>query len=87
MSKVVYGGRVGVPRDGERVCPSCNGTGHDPVVGYQLIGGCDRCDGTGVVHDLRVGDKEPIPKPKLNIRPNAPIDNRPSFQPSRGPKK
>lgn len=33
--------------------------------------------------NVKVGDKLPLPKRKLDIRPNAPIDNRPSFSPSR----
>lgn len=36
---------------------------------------------------LRIGDVVPLPPRKLDIRPNAPIDNRPSFQPCRGPRK
>jgi hypothetical protein len=34
---------------------------------------------------VRVGDKLPLKKPKLRIRPNAPIDNRSSFKPARKP--
>lgn len=64
--------------DGERVCPSCNGCGHDPKFGYQPMGGCDRCQGTGVVNDLRIGDREPMPKRKLDIRPSSNADDKAS---------
>lgn len=40
---------VGVPIEGEKVCPICDGTGSDPLVGYQPMGGCDSCHATGVV--------------------------------------
>lgn len=49
MGKPVTGGRVGVPRKGERKCPDCGGTGVDPEFGYRLMGGCERCSSTGVV--------------------------------------
>lgn len=55
MSGLVYGGKVGVPRKGERKCPDCNGTGVNQAIGYQLMGGCERCSATGVV-------PEPTPK-------------------------
>lgn len=81
--------RVGVPIEGERKCPRCRGVGRTAAdvarASHTCMAGCDRCEGTGVVPQLRVGDQEPVPKRKLVIRPNAPIDNRPSFQPSRGP--
>lgn len=49
MSSIRSAGFVGVPGDGERVCPHCDGSGVDPAIGYQLMGGCDRCSATGVV--------------------------------------
>ena len=85
MSDLKSTGRVGMPRSGEERCPSCNGAGRVP--GNGLMGGCDCGAGTGVVVALRIGDKVPMPERRLVIRPNAPIDNRPTFTPSRGPKK
>ena len=46
--KLVTGGFVGVPREGEEVCGHCNGTGHDPEFPLDRFGGCDVCEGTGV---------------------------------------
>jgi hypothetical protein len=34
---------------------------------------------------VRVGDKLPYKRPKLKIRPNAPVNNRSSFTPARKP--
>ena len=39
-------GRVGVPKDGERVCWQCKGAGK---TGPGPFDGCDRCAGTGVL--------------------------------------
>lgn len=36
---------------------------------------------------VKVGDKMPLPKQKLDVRPTAPIDNRPSFAPGRNSKR
>ena len=46
--KLVTGGFVGVPREGEKVCSHCMGTGHDPQFPNDRFGGCDVCEGTGV---------------------------------------
>jgi hypothetical protein len=35
---------------------------------------------------LKIGDRVPMPPRKLDIRPTAPIDNRPSFRPVRNGK-
>jgi len=45
---LVTGGFVGVPREGEKVCGHCMGTGHDPQFPNDRFGGCDICEGTGV---------------------------------------
>lgn len=80
--QLTQGGRVGVPGPGERVCPECDGTGHDRERGHQLMGGCDNCDATGVVPELRVGDRVPMPpKPKLKVRPASWVDS-----PAKGPR-
>lgn len=49
-------GRVGVPRKGETICPDCNGSGSDPAVGYNPMGGCERCSATGVVALAQKGE-------------------------------
>lgn len=35
--------------------------------------------------EYQIGERLPLPKPKLDIRPTAPIDNRSSFKPVRKP--
>lgn len=45
------------------------------------------CRRAGQLRELRIGDRVPLPTRKLVIRPNAPVDNRSSFRPVRGPKK
>lgn len=46
-----YAGRVGVPREGERQCPLCEGAGR--LKHHGPMGGCETCEGTGVVRDKR----------------------------------
>jgi hypothetical protein len=36
---------------------------------------------------LQIGDVVGLPKPMSTVRPNAALDNRPTFHPSRGPKR
>lgn len=43
------GYEVGVPGEGERVCGHCEGTGHDADGLRSRYGGCDVCEGTGVL--------------------------------------
>jgi len=44
--RLTCAGRVGVPKDGERVCWQCKGAGK---TGPGPFDGCDRCAGTGVL--------------------------------------
>jgi hypothetical protein len=43
------------------------------------------CRRAGQEREFKVGDVVPLPTPKLDVRPTAPIDNRPSYKPSRHP--
>ena len=85
MSHLIPAGRVGVPRKGERICPRCKGAGKTAAdvarASHASMAGCDRCDGTGVLPELRVGDREPMPKRKLDIRPSSNADD-PASSPS-----
>lgn len=47
--KLRSGGYVGFPRDGERVCETCEGTGHNLERQRDRWAGCDVCEGTGVL--------------------------------------
>lgn len=46
--KLVNAGFVGVPGPGERICSRCRGAGRTATDGHSPMGGCDRCEGTGV---------------------------------------
>ncbi len=56
-SKLVAAGHVGIPGEGEKVCPRCKGNGqlNRPNFAYPGLEGCERCEGTGVVKEARHG--------------------------------
>jgi DnaJ-class molecular chaperone len=47
---LIYGGKVGIPRDGERVCGRCRGYGllSKRVSNYPGYVMCESCSGSGV---------------------------------------
>lgn len=82
MTALYTSGQVGVPKEGERPCPRCRGAGKTradiraSALTHLSMIGCDRCAGTGVVPELRKGDREPMPpKPKLQVNPASGADS------------